>query len=343
MPTSAGPGHLSHVSPDPAERTNMPVSASPFAQEIRNSKHEIRNSKFKTVLNGSSFRIWDFEFGACFGIRISDFEFRSKRRHAFTLIELLVVIAIISILIGLLLPAVQKVREAAARIQCANNIKQLTLAAHNYHDCYLRLPASFTTPNPSIWPYNTTYWFGQADTAFPANIDMTKGALPPFYENNKKIVACPSIPPGLIQPQFGGFTNGYGYNRELGTTYWVAPNWTQPITYQKRLTDLTNGTSNTYMFSDSVLIGWWNSPPDLEESYSIAAPKATNAGGPVPATHFRHGGRVANVSFCDGHVETMSEVFVASPSYYSAAANQLRQKYAIGYLSDSIVPYTGQY
>jgi prepilin-type processing-associated H-X9-DG protein/prepilin-type N-terminal cleavage/methylation domain-containing protein len=267
----------------------------------------------------------------------------SRPRSAFTLIELLVVIAIIAILIGLLLPAVQKVREAAARIQCANNIKQLTLSAHNYHDCYLRLPASFTTPNPSVWPYNTTYWFGQADTAFPANIDMTKGALPPFYENNKKIVACPSIPPGLIQPQFGGFTNGYGYNRELGTTYWVAPNWTQPITFQKRLTDLTNGTSNTYMFSDSVLIGWWNSPPDLEESYSIAAPQTTEAGGPVPATHFRHGGRVANVSFCDGHVETMTEVFVASPSYYSAAANQLRQKYAIGYLSDSIVPYTGQY
>jgi prepilin-type N-terminal cleavage/methylation domain-containing protein len=193
-------------------------------------------------------------------------------RPAFTLIELLVVIAIISVLIGLLVPAVQKVRDAAARIACQNNLHQIGLAFHNHHDQHQYFPTggwdwwytpTYLNGRPLIGEYQQAGWgFQILPYLEQDNLWMGRGASNDFDRSRLavgttiKVFFCPArrIPQTVV---FSDPAYLDGIPTTTALCDYAAANWEETgivrYRYPTRMADILDGTSNTLLVGDKRL------------------------------------------------------------------------------------------
>jgi prepilin-type N-terminal cleavage/methylation domain-containing protein/prepilin-type processing-associated H-X9-DG protein len=201
---------------------------------------------------------------------------KSRRRNAFTLIELLVVIAIIAILIALLVPAVQKVRESASRITCVNNLKQLGLALHSYHDRTKAFPPGYadlnSDPNSDAsmdrgpgWGWAAFLLNDVEQSAVYSRIDFNQNVgVNPICQTFLPIFYCPSDmqvtpfavyntsnPPGSTPLALVAQGNYIAVNGTKETSFYAGSN-TGPFLRNSRfrIADITDGLSNTLFIGE---------------------------------------------------------------------------------------------
>ena len=255
-------------------------------------------------------------------------------RRGFTLIELLVVIAIIAILIGLLLPAVQKVREAAARMKCSNNLKQISLAAHNYAGTYEKFPSGFDSVNwigsltlllPYIEQDNVYKMIPQnelnaATSTSPWWGSISRGASAPMINAARTKIStylCPSDNP--LNPQYGNFIGltisgstltGYfnaapsgnavnaGKSNYIGCAGQFGELYPYPGMFtadsSTKFADVTDGTSNTLMYGE-CLGGSETGPRDYALTWMGAGSLPVYFGLPSPASWYQFGSKHTGV------------------------------------------------
>ena len=249
-----------------------------------------------------------------------------SRRGGFTLIELLVVIAIIGILIGLLLPAVQKVREAAARIQCENNLKQIGLACHSYHDANQGLPPGYTAT--AAYPSTSPGWGWQAyllpyieQGNLYRQIDFTAPVeSQPAIQTMVKTYLCPAdMPPpspfAVTDAAFGTICTAApsSYAATCGSD---ASEVDDPdgngVFYRNshtRLTDITDGTSTTTLIGDRAWVdteGIWAGAPNGAVTRPGPTNPWTTAVGPAQCLILAHNNWINIKTDADGGLDDFS-------------------------------------
>jgi prepilin-type N-terminal cleavage/methylation domain-containing protein/prepilin-type processing-associated H-X9-DG protein len=193
-------------------------------------------------------------------------------RKAFTLIELLAVIAIIAVLIALLLPAVQKVREAANRMACTNNLKQIGLALHNYHDANQKFPPGTVGINDPPFHGNVQFFLSYLEqqplaAQYHWQVDWFHWDNQPVVSTQLKVLQCPSAEPNREQKDFDPMVGGkigacsdYAGIREvppeLAESGWVSQQASRDSIFMmdssSHMADITDGMSNTILYAEDA-------------------------------------------------------------------------------------------